>query len=122
MTAWTAPTPDFATRGRASFDRQGAMALIGARLATIDAGGVDIELPFRDELLQQHGFMHAGIVTTVMDTACGFAAFTLMPAGAAVLTIEFKVNLLSPAKGESLLATGRVLRAGRNVTVCQGEA
>ena len=119
---FTPPTADFETRGRASFARQGVMGLIGARLVHVAAGEVDIELPFRNDLTQQHGFLHAGIVTTVVDTACGFAAFTLMPAGAAVLTIEFKMNLLSPAQGELLVAKGRVLRAGRNVTVCQGDA
>lgn len=98
------------------------MQLMGARLAHVAAGEIDIELPFRADLTQQHGFLHAGVVTTMVDSACGFAAFTLMPAGAAVLTIEFKVNLLSPAKGDVLIATGRILRAGRNVTVCQGEA
>jgi uncharacterized protein (TIGR00369 family) len=119
---FTPPTADFEARGRASFDRQGVMALLGARLVQVSAGAVDIELPFRDDLTQQHGFLHAGVVTTVVDTACGFAAFTLMPAGAAVLTVEFKMNLLSPARGDLLVAKGRVLRAGRNVTVCQGEA
>lgn len=119
---FTPPTADFEARGRASFDRQGVMELMGARLARVAAGEVDIELPFRDDLTQQHGFLHAGVVTTLVDTACGFAAFTLMPAGAAVLTIEFKMNLLSPAQGPLLLAKGRVLRAGRNVTVCEGEA
>lgn len=98
------------------------MQLMGARLVHVAAGEIDIELPFRGDLTQQHGFLHAGVVTTMTDSACGFAAFTLMPAGSAVLTIEFKVNLLSPAKGETLIATGRILRAGRNVTVCQGEA
>jgi uncharacterized protein (TIGR00369 family) len=98
------------------------MQLMGARLVRVDAGAIDIELPFRADLTQQHGFLHAGVVTTMADSACGFAAFTLMPADAAVLTIEFKVNLLSPAKGDVLIATGRILRAGRNVTVCQGEA
>jgi uncharacterized protein (TIGR00369 family) len=115
-------TEDFAVRTRASFERQAVMRLMGARLAHVAAGAIDIELPFRADLTQQHGFLHAGVVTTMVDSACGFAAFTLMPAGAAVLTIEFKVNLLSPARGEALIATGRVLRAGRNVTVCQGEA
>lgn len=119
---FTPPTTDFEARGRASFDRQGVMGLIGARLVHVAAGEVDVEVPFRADLTQQHGFLHAGVVTTVVDTACGFAAFTLMPAGAAVLTIEFKMNLLSPAKGDLLVAKGRVLRAGRNVTVCQGEA
>ncbi|MBX9965484.1 MAG: PaaI family thioesterase [Burkholderiales bacterium] len=120
--ALTPSTADFAVRTRASFDRQAVMRLMGARLVHVAAGEIDIELPFRTDLTQQHGFLHAGVVTTLVDSACGFAAFTLMPAGAAVLTIEFKVNLLSPAKGELLIAMGRILRAGRNVTVCEGEA
>jgi uncharacterized protein (TIGR00369 family) len=119
---FTPVTPDFEARGRASFDRQAVMKLMGARLAHVAPGAIDIELPFRTDLTQQHGFLHAGVVTTMVDSACGFAAFTLMPADAAVLTIEYKMNLLSPAKGDLLVASGRVLRAGRNVTVCQGEA
>lgn len=120
--AFTPATLDFEARGRASFDRQAVMKLMGARLAHVAPGEIDIELPFRADLTQQHGFLHAGVVTTMVDSACGFAAFTLMPADAAVLTIEFKMNLLSPAQGDLLVASGRVLRAGRNVTVCQGEA
>jgi uncharacterized protein (TIGR00369 family) len=119
---FTPATTDFEARGRASFERQAVMKLMGARLARVAAGEIDIELPFRTDLTQQHGFLHAGVVTTMVDSACGFAAFTLMPADAAVLTIEFKMNLLSPAQGDLLVASGRVLRAGRNVTVCQGEA
>lgn len=97
------------------------MHWMGAVLERIAPGEVDIALPFRVELTQQHGFLHAGVVTTVMDNACGYAALSLMPAGAGVLSIEFKVNLLSPARGERFLACGRVLKAGRSVSVCQGE-
>src|SRR5207248_2185812 len=89
--------PDFKARVRASFGRQKVMDTIGARLKRVGAGEVAIELPYRDDLTQQHGFVHAGIVTTIADSACGYAAFSLMPRDAAVLTIEFKVNLLSPA-------------------------
>jgi uncharacterized protein (TIGR00369 family) len=116
------PDPDFAERVRESFARQRAMETLGASLLRVAPGEVDVELAFRDELTQQHGFLHAGIVTTVLDSACGYAAFSLMPADAAVLSIEFKVNLLAPARGERLIARGRVTRAGRTVTVCTGDA
>ena len=113
---------DFERDVRASFDRQAVMKLIGAELVHIATGEIDIELPFRAELTQQHGYLHAGVVTTLVDSACGFAAFTLMPADAAVLTVEFKVNLIAPAEGHTMVARGRVVRAGRNITVCNGEA
>src|SRR5262245_31448637 len=113
--------PDFEQRVRRSFERQAIMATLGATLARVGAGEVVLELPFRAQLTQQHGFLHAGIVTTVMDSACGYAAFSLMELGAAVLTVEFKVNLLAPARGERFCAIGRVVRAGRNITVVSGE-
>jgi uncharacterized protein (TIGR00369 family) len=111
----------FEQRVRASFERQAAMATIGAKLTQVAPGEVTIDLPFRADLTQQHGFLHAGIVTSVIDSACGYAALTLMDPGAAVLTIEFKVNLLAPAKGARFSAVGRVVRSGRNVTVVSGE-
>lgn len=114
-------TPDLDTRVRASFELQRVMATLGARMTHVAPGEVDIELPFRDDLTQQDGFIHAGIVTTVVDSACGYAAYTLMPEGARVLSVELKVNLLAPAEGDSILARGRVFRAGRTLTVCQGE-
>jgi uncharacterized protein (TIGR00369 family) len=114
--------PDFERRVRESFGRQEFMALLGASLAHVAAGEVDIDLPFSDQLTQQHGFMHAGAVTSVLDSACGYAASTLTEADAAVLSVEFKVNLLEPAAGDRLVARGRVVRAGRTVTVCRGEA
>jgi uncharacterized protein (TIGR00369 family) len=113
--------PDFEARVRRSFARQGALATLAAVLTRVDPGEVEIQLPFRPELSQQHGFLHAGISTAVVDTACGYAALTLMPAGAAVLSVEFKVNLLAPGEGERFIATGRVVKAGRSVTVCTGE-
>jgi len=113
--------PDFERRVRDSFARQTVMHTFGARLARVAAGEVDLELPFRADLTQQHGFLHAGIVATVLDSACGYAAYTLMPADAAVLSIEFKTNLLAPARGELFLARGRVIRAGRTVTVCAAD-
>lgn len=121
MSRHTPPDPAFDARVRDSFARQRVMDTLGARLVRVDPGEVEIELPYREELTQQHGFLHAGIVTTVLDSACGYAAFSLMPAGAAVLSIEFKTNLLAPARGERLRARGRVVRAGRTVTVCEAE-
>jgi uncharacterized protein (TIGR00369 family) len=111
----------FEERVRESFARQGLMKTINARLARVTPGAVSIELPFRDDLTQQHGFLHAGIVTSIADTACGYAALSLMPAEADVLSVEYKINLLSPARGEKLIAHARVKRAGRNLTVCEAE-
>jgi uncharacterized protein (TIGR00369 family) len=108
-------------RIRGAFARQGMMTTIGASLVAVREGEVEIALPFSAALTQQHGFIHGGVVTTIVDSACGFAALSMMPAEAAVLTIEFKVNLLSPAKGERLRAVGRVVRAGRTLMVCIGE-
>ncbi len=113
--------PGYEARVRASFARQTVMKTFGASLVLVSPGAVDIALPFRDDLCQQHGFVHAGVVTTIADSACGYAALSLMPPDAAVLTVEFKVNLLAPARGDCLLARGRVTRPGRTLTVCQGE-
>jgi len=98
------------------------MQLIGASLASAESGRVVIELPFRDDLTQQDGYLHAGIVTTVLDSACGYAAYTMMPEGSSVLSVEFKVNLLAPAKGDVLIARAEVKRAGRTLTVCTADA
>ena len=98
------------------------MALLGASLVHVAPGEVDIELPCADQLKQQHGFIHAGAVASALDSACGYAASTLMDADAAVLSVEFKVNLLEPAVGDRLVARGRVVRAGRTITVCRAEA
>jgi len=114
--------PEFERKGRESFARQGAMGLIGAELVRIDPGLVEIGIDFRPELSQQHGFFHAGIVATIADTAGGFAAFTLFPPGAGVLTVEFKINLLAAADGERVVATGQVIRSGRTLTVCRLDA
>jgi uncharacterized protein (TIGR00369 family) len=119
--ALTPQDPEYATRVRLSFGEQRAMSTIGASLGTVEPGAVDVILPFRDDLTQQDGFLHAGIVAAVADSACGYAANTLMPATARVLSIEFKLNLLAPAVGERLEARGRVIRAGRTVTVCQAD-
>ena len=117
-----APDPGFAERVRELALAQPLLATIGAILTRVEPGEVEIELPFRADLTQQTGFLHAGIVTAMVDTACGAAAYSLMPAGSGVLSVEFKVNLLAPAVGRSLRAIGRVVRAGRTITVCQGEA
>lgn len=114
--------PQFAQRVRESFARQGAMHTLGARLGLLEPGAVDIELDWAQELTQQHGFLHAGMVATALDSACGYAGFTLMPADAAVLTIEFKINLLAPAQGERFRMEGRVLKPGRTITVTEGRA
>lgn len=114
--------PAFEARVRASFDRQKIMRHIGARMTRVEPGLVEIELPFRDDLTQQHGFFHAGITSTIADSAGGYAAYSLFPADSSVLTVELKINLLAPADGERLVATGRVVRAGRTLTVCDLEA
>jgi uncharacterized protein (TIGR00369 family) len=108
-------------RCRASFARQGAMNTIGASVTGVDAGQCEITLPFSAALTQQHGFIHAGFTAMIADTACGFAALSLMPEDAAALTTEFKINLLAPAKGERLVAIGRVVRPGKKLMVCVGE-
>jgi uncharacterized protein (TIGR00369 family) len=97
------------------------MATIGARLTRVEPGKIDIELQTRDDLVQQHGFLHAGVLASAADSACGYAALSLMPAGAAVLSVEFKINMLAPAAGDRIVARGSVIRAGRTVTVCWGE-
>lgn len=106
---------------RDSFGRQTYMAAIGASLLRIAPGEVDVGLPFREDLLQQAGTLHGGIVAAIGDTACGYAALTLMPAGSEVWSVEFKINLLAPAAGRRLIARGRVVRAGRTLSVCTAE-
>ena len=114
--------PDYAERVRASFARQGAMNTIGATLVAVEPGRVVIELPWAQELTQQHGFLHAGMVAAAMDTACGYAGFSLMPADAAVLTIEYKINLLAPAKGQRFRMEADVVKPGRTISVVEGIA
>ncbi len=121
MPSFQPETADFEARVHSSFGAQQLLVSIGARLVKVEPGEVVIELPFRADLTQQHGFVHAGIVTTIVDSACGYAAFTLMSADAAVLTVEYKVNFMAPAAGSSFLATGRVIKPGRTITVCAGE-
>src|SRR5687768_8316906 len=113
--------PDYERRVRESFARQRAMGTLGMRLARVAPGEVAIALAFDAGLTQQHGYLHAGVVAAAVDTGCGYAALTLTEPGAEVLSIEFKLNLLSPAAGDSFVARARVVRAGRNVTVCAGD-
>jgi len=115
-----APDPHFTARVRQSFGRQKAMALIGASLQRIEPGEVEISLPWRDDLTQQKGFIHGGILGMIADTACGYAAFSLMPAGGSLVTVEYKMNILRPGRG-SLLAQGKVIRPGRTLTVARAE-
>ncbi|HLW47154.1 MAG TPA: PaaI family thioesterase [bacterium] len=121
MAAFQFADPDFEARVRASFGRQRIMEAIGASLSRVAPGEVQIDLPIRDILTQQHGYVHAGIVTAIADSACGYAALTLLPSGTEVLTVEYKVNFLAPARGTRLVACGRVIRPGRTIAVCRGE-
>ena len=112
--------PQFATRIRASFQRQKAMALIGASLTVVEPGQVEVALPWREDLTQQKGFIHGGIIGMIADTACGYAAYSLMPADSSLVTVEYKINIFAPARG-SLVARGEVIRPGRTLTVTRGE-
>jgi uncharacterized protein (TIGR00369 family) len=109
-------------RVRASFERQAMMATLGARLKAVGRGRVEVVVGHDDRFTQQHGFLHAGAVSAVLDSACGYAAFSVMPPEAAVLTASYTINLLAPAAGQSFTMTGEVVRAGRTLVVCRGEA
>jgi uncharacterized protein (TIGR00369 family) len=117
-----AQDPNFRDRVRASFARQRVMATLGIEIVHLDAGEVHLAMPPNPDYTQQHGFVHAGIVTTALDSACGYAAFTLMPAEAAVLTVEFKTSLLAPAKGDRFLFRAKVVKPGRTLTFCEAQA
>lgn len=121
MTSFKPPDPHFAKRVRTSFDRQQFMHTLGASLLAVEPGFVEIELLINPAITQQHGFVHAGAVASIADSACGYAAFSLMPADAGVLAVEFKINLMAPATGDKLIARAHVIRAGRTLTVCQAE-
>ena len=112
--------PLFAERVRESFSRQKAMALIGARLTVVEPGHVEIALPYREDLTQQKGYIHGGILGMIADTACGYSAFSLMPAGCSIVTVEYKINILHPAR-RSLVARGEVVKPGRTLTVARAE-
>jgi uncharacterized protein (TIGR00369 family) len=113
--------PDYEARVRASFASQGLMATLGASLVRVSPGLVEISLPASRAVSQQHGFVHAGALASIADTAAGYAALTLMPPGAGVLTAEFKINLMAPAIGERMTARGRVIKAGRTLTLAQAD-
>ena len=116
------PNPDFEAAVRASFAQQKVMATIGAELVTVAPGELAIALAFREDLTQQDGFLHAGVLATILDSACGYAAMTLVPPGARVLTVEFKANFLAPARGERFVARASVKRSGRTLTASQADA
>jgi uncharacterized protein (TIGR00369 family) len=119
--AHQARNPTFVEEVRESFARQTIMSLIGGELTRVEPGIIEITLPYRTDLTQQHGYVHAGIITTIADSACGYAAYTLMPAGSDVLAVEFKVNLLRPAKGETFVARAEVMKSGRTLTVVRAD-
>ena len=121
MTTYHASNPAFAEEIRQSFAKQTIMDLIGASLTLVEPGVVEITLPYRADLTQQHGYVHAGVVTTIADSACGYAAYTLMPIESDVLAVEFKVNLLRPAKGELFVARAEVMKPGRTLTVVRAD-
>jgi uncharacterized protein (TIGR00369 family) len=114
--------PDYRQRVAASFERQQAMRTLGIAIQRLGPGEIELSMPFAAAYTQQHGFVHGGIITTALDSACGYAAFSLMPAEAEVLTVEFKTNLLAPAIGQHFAFRARVVKAGRSITVCEAQA
>jgi uncharacterized protein (TIGR00369 family) len=114
--------PDYLKVATATFERQQAMRTLGITIARIEPGEIELSMPYATEWTQQNGFVHAGIITAALDTACGIAAFTLMPAGSDILTVEFKTNLLAPAKGERFAFRGSVIKPGRTLTICEARA
>ncbi len=120
MSAMKTPNPDYAERLRASFARQGLMTTLGAELGEIGPGACDVVLPYSERVTQQHGFFHGGAIGAIADVACGYAGFTLVDVGSTMLTVEYKLNLVAPGRGERLIARGRVLRPGRSLCVVEG--
>jgi uncharacterized protein (TIGR00369 family) len=118
MSKFTPPDPAWETKVRDSFDRQGFMRYLRASLTRLEPGLVEIALPFRPELAQQHGYFHAGATSSIADTAGGYAGYSLFPANSSVLTVEFKINLIAPAKGERLRAVAEVIKPGRTLAIC----
>jgi uncharacterized protein (TIGR00369 family) len=114
--------PDYRKVATETFDRQQAMQTLGISIARLEPGEVDLSMPYSTAFTQQNGFVHAGIITAGLDNACGIAAFTLMPAGSDILTVEFKTNLLAPAKGERFYFRAHVVKPGRTLTVCEAQA
>jgi uncharacterized protein (TIGR00369 family) len=121
MSTFEARDPDFAAVVRASFRRQRFMGLLGAELADVRPGACEIRLPFRPELGQQHGYFHGGVIGTVSDNACGYAAYSLAPPGSSILTVEYKLNIVAPGDGELLIARGTVVKPGRTLIVCRAD-
>ncbi|WP_417688850.1 PaaI family thioesterase [Roseibium sp.] len=117
----TPKDPDWEARVRSSFARQPFMATLGARMTHLAPGAVDLEIELRDDLTQQHGYFHAGATSSIADSAAGYAALSLFPAGSGVLTSEYKINLLNPAKAPTLVARGRVIKPGRTLTIARGD-
>ncbi|QHO72144.1 thioesterase [Bradyrhizobium sp. CCBAU 051011] len=122
MVRFQPKNPDYREIAIDTFNQQRAMKTLGISIARLEPGEVDLAMNYRDELTQQHGFIHAGIITAALDNACGIAAFTLMPAGAGILTVEFKTNLLAPARGERFAFRATVVKPGRTLTVCEARA
>ena len=122
MPAFEPKDPDFRARVTASFARQTAMASLGVTILRLEPGEIELAMPYDGAFTQQHGFTHAGIISTALDSSCGYAAYSLTPPETSILTIEFKTSLLSPAKGERFTFCGRVIRAGRNIIFCEAEA
>jgi uncharacterized protein (TIGR00369 family) len=114
--------PNFEARVRASFAQQSAMRTLGVEIARLEPGAVEFSMPYSPDFTQQNGYVHAGIISTALDSACGYAALSLMPAGASVLTVEFKTTLTAPAKGERFIFRASVLKPGRTLTFCEGRA
>jgi uncharacterized protein (TIGR00369 family) len=121
MSKFEALNPSFAKEVNDSFARQSIMSLIDARLTRVEPGKVEITLPFRGDLTQQHGYLHAGVITTIADSACGYAAYSLMPPESEVLSVEFKINLLRPGKGELFVARAEVIRPGRTISAVRAD-
>jgi uncharacterized protein (TIGR00369 family) len=122
MSQFEPKNPDYLKVATATFERQQAMRTLGVTIARLEAGEVELSMPYSLDWTQQNGFVHAGIITAGLDTACGIAAFTLMPSGSDILTVEFKTNLLAPAKGERFSFRAHVVKPGRTLTVCEARA
>jgi uncharacterized protein (TIGR00369 family) len=122
MASFEPKDPDFLARVAASFGRQPVMQTLGIEIARLAPGEIELTMPYGRSFTQQHGFIHAGIITTALDSACGYAAFSLMPADAAVLTVEFKTNLLASARGERFVFQAQVIKPGRTLTICDAKA
>lgn len=121
MSSWQALDPDFETRVMDSFQRQPFMQMLGVELVNIDSGYCEMKLPYKKELSQQHGYFHAGVIATIADNSAGYAAFSLMSQTSSILSVEFKINLLSPGQGDFLHAKSKVIKNGRTLKICQAE-